>query len=37
LVRSGRKSFFDDRFPTSNMKLAIKNVVRALDKQGMLE
>lgn len=36
LVWSGRKSIFDDRSNMQNMKLIIKNVIRDLEKHGIL-
>lgn len=36
LVWSGRKSIFDDRSDMENMQLIIKNVIRDLEKQGIL-
>ncbi len=37
LVWSGRKSVFDDRSDMDNMNIIIKNVVRDLEKRGMLK
>lgn len=37
LVWSGRKSIYDDRSDIQNMNLVIKNVVRDLEKSGMLK
>lgn len=36
LVWSGRKSIFDDRSDMENMKLIVKNVIRDLEKRGIL-
>ncbi len=37
LVWSGRKAIFDDRSSIENMKLITSNVIRDLEKRGLLK